>query len=115
MFNLDTRGDVRRVLGKGYDGIYADAWGRQKVVNDFSIVHGVFTYEITNKKWIEHIDGIEVPKTNCTSVNGMLQIQSNNATTTLTSRRHPRYQPNRGHLYSTSVILDNANTTNGKM
>lgn len=109
-------GEDRRLLGKGTDGIYADAWGRQKVVNDFSLAHGVFTFEVPKKLWIENHNNIEqLLPINATSVNGALKLISGGTSTRLTRKRHTRYQPNRGHLYSSSVFLDNSTRTNGKL
>lgn len=116
MFTTDTRGNQLRLLGVGDNmGLYSDAWGRQKVVNDFSQFHGVFTFDVPDKMWVEYTDGVEVVKTNCTSVNGALKVASDAGNTLLMSKRHPRYQPNRGMLYSTAIFLDNATTSNGKL
>jgi hypothetical protein len=115
MYSQDARGEQRRLLGRGDDGIFDDAWGRQKIVFDHSLFHGVFTYDIPNVLWIEYFNGIEQPKANATSVNGMLKLVSNGGSSFLMGKRHPRYQPNRGHLYSTAFNLDNATMTNGKL
>lgn len=83
-----------------------DAWGRNKVANDKSLFHGMFTYDVPNRMWIEGYNGVEQPiKVNATSEDGMLKIVSNNGNVGVRSKRHPRYQPNRGHLYSSSMIL----------
>jgi hypothetical protein len=92
-----------------------DAWGRNKVVTDYSMFHGIFTFDVPNKLWIEYYNGVEQVKTNATSVNGMLNLVSNGGSTYLMSKRHPRYQPNRGMLYSNSQLLDGATPTNGKL
>ena len=92
-----------------------DAWGRAKTMNDFSQFHGVFTFDVPDKMWIEYTDDVEVSKTNCTSVNGALRVASDAGNTKLVSKRHPRYQPNRGMLYSTAIFLDNATIANGKL
>lgn len=86
-----------------------DAWGKAKVVNDFSLFHGLWTVDVPDVMWIEYIDGVESPKTNATSIDGQLSVTSNGGTVSLTSKRHPRYQPNRGLLYSSSVRLPNKN------
>lgn len=91
-----------------------DAWGKNKMVQDSSLFHGVFTYDVPARMWIEHINRIEQPtKVNCVSEDGMLKISSNGSNAGLRSKRHPRYQPNRGHLYSTSMIFPNP-TADGK-
>jgi len=93
-----------------------DAWGRSKSVKDYSMFHGMFTFEVPDEMWIEYANGAEVPKTNATSVNGELQLVSNgNASSMLMSKRHPRYQPNRGFLYSDSGFVKNATSSNGKL
>lgn len=115
MFSQDTRGDQRRLLGLGDDGIYADAWGRQKMILDHSLFHGVWTFDVPDVLWLEYYNGVEIPKTNAISKNSMLQLVSNGGDTYLMSKRHPRYQPNRGHLYSTAFNLDNATMGNGTL
>lgn len=115
MYPQDARGKTRRLLGMGDDGIYSDAWGRQKVITDYSQFHGLFTYYVPNEQWLEYFNGVERTKTNATSSNGELKLISGAGTTTLLAREHPRYQPNRGQLYSNSLWIDNATKTNGKL
>jgi hypothetical protein len=57
--------------------------------------------------WEESINGTrQLIPTNCTSYEGALKItQASGVLTELKSKAHPRYQPNRGHLYSTSIWL----------
>lgn len=103
---------------KGYHNIDHDAWGRPKVINDFSLFHGVFTYSVPNRLWEEFsiaTNGDQTPLTsvgtNVSSVDNMLEVRSGttaNQGAGINSKRHPRYQPNRGHLYSTACILPNA-------
>ena len=102
------RGYKQQVLGIG--DLVLDAWGRQKIINDHSMVHGVWTYEVSSRMWIERLDGSDIAiETNFTSENGMLKcIGADGELRYLHSRRHPRYQPNRGHLYSSSMILPDA-------
>ena len=87
-----------------------DAWGRNKTISDVSLFHGIFTFSVPREMWIEYVDMIEQSTfTNFTSSNGRLKIQgANGHTNFLMSKRHPRYQPNRGHLYSTAMILPDA-------
>lgn len=85
-----------------------DAWGRLKTVTDRSLFHGMFTYNVPVKVWEEDFNGTIQPATLATSVDGELHLVSGNTVlddTTLRSFRHPRYQPNRGHLYSSSIFL----------
>jgi hypothetical protein len=101
----------------GLNDLIKDAWGRQKVVIDFSLFHGVWTYDVPDRLWEEQsIAGstytpLTATGTLATSVDNMLEVSSGivaNNGTVLFSKRNPRYQPNRGHLYSTSVVLPNA-------
>lgn len=116
MYSQDKRGDQRRLLGIGDDGIYADAWGRQKVVHDHSVFAAIFSQKSALSRWIEYINGVEqFTNTNVDIVNGELVVSSNGASTFFMSKRNPKYQGNRGHLYSNSVIIKNATSTNGKL
>ena len=99
-----------RTLGES--GITLDAWGRQKVINDYSVLHGLFTYNVPNRLWEENAMDAALAYTPlastgvlATSEDGALKLSSGttaNNGCALMSKRHPRYQPNRGHLYSTA-------------
>jgi hypothetical protein len=100
------------ILGQGE--LTVDAWGRQKVSEDYSMFHGMFTYDIPPSMWLLYENGTELltlsSSTRNGSVDGALSITSGAVTgdiSLLTTRRHPRYQPNRGLLYSSSVFLPN--------
>lgn len=91
-----------------------DAWGKNKVSNDYSLLHGMATFDISPKVWYVDEDGIELPLANYStrviSKSGGFQITSgavNGNSSVLRSRLHPRYQPNRGWLFSTAGILPN--------
>jgi hypothetical protein len=87
-----------------------DAWGRPKVVNDVSIFHGMFTYNVPVSTWYELYNQVEQPISNSTSVDGELVIQAGatmSDNTILTTYRNLRYEPNRGFLYSTSAFFNN--------
>ena len=88
-----------------------DAWGRNKVVNDDSIFHGMFTYNVPVQTWYETINGvISTTATNCTSVDGALNVVAGatlNDDTYLRSYMNPRYEPNRGAIYSTAGWITN--------
>lgn len=99
-------GNVQPILGRG--DLTLDAWGRQKVVNDESLFHGMFTYSIPPTRWFESVNGVEQTSFSAaTSVNSKLNLTSSSNTVNLQSFRYPRYQPNRGILYSNSVFLPN--------
>jgi len=90
-----------------------DAWGKPKVTIDNSLFHGMFTYNVPVTVWSEEINGLDNLTgtfVNSTSVNGKLNLTSGagaNDTAYLRTFRNPRNEPNRGHLYSTSVFLPN--------
>ena len=84
-----------------------DAWGRQKAVIDRSLFHGLFTFNVPVTTWYETInDSISSTITNCTSVDGALKVLSGATAaddTYLRTYKNPRYEPNRGMLYSTAM------------
>lgn len=87
-----------------------DAWFRHKSVIDHSIIHGMFTFNVPADKWYESIDDVEQTSfVSAQSVNGKLQLSSGalNEKRMLRTFRNPRYQPNRGHLFSCSTYLPN--------
>jgi hypothetical protein len=87
-----------------------DAWGRPKVVNDVSLFHGMFTYNVPITQWYERLNDVEQAFSNATSADGALELLAGatlNDKTNLRTFRNLRYEPNRGHLYSTSVLLPN--------
>lgn len=88
---------IASVLGLGDMG--ADVWGTQRVVNDFSLYHGLWTFDIPASQWFMYENGTQVyTSTNIVSSNGAAQITADATKTTalLESRECPRYQPNRG-------------------
>lgn len=86
-----------------------DAWYRAKAVHDNSIIHGMFTFNIPVPTWKEAIDEVEQTSfVNATSVNGKMHLTSAGVldqSIKLETFRNPRYEPNRGHLYSISAFL----------
>lgn len=88
-----------------------DAWGRAKTIKDNSIFHGMFTFNVPVSTWYETINSvISSTITNCISDNGALKVlagASLNDDTYLRSFRCPRYEPNRGALYSTAGWIVN--------
>jgi hypothetical protein len=86
-----------------------DAWGRPKVILDRSLFHALFTYDIPKRLFRTLENDVEVTSsTAATSVDGMLKMNSAGLTSVeVSSYRHPRYQPNRGILYSSSWIFPN--------
>jgi hypothetical protein len=91
----------------------SDAWFRQKFVTDDSILHGMFTYNIPSDTWFEMIDDVEQASfVSALSVDGKLHLSSGalNEKRQLRTFRHPRYEPNRGHIYSNSAIFPGASS-----
>ena len=87
-----------------------DAWGRPKTITDESLFHGMFTYNVPVTRWSERFNGSITPITNCTSVDGALSVIAGatlNDKTYLRTYRNPRYEPNRGAIYSTAGWFDN--------
>lgn len=88
-----------------------DAWGRAKAVNDNSIFHGMFTRNIPVSTWYETIkDVVQQQPSNCSSLHGALEVTAGTNVgdyTYLRSYRHPRYEPNRGAIYSTAGWIKN--------
>lgn len=95
----------------GMGDLTLDAWGTQKTSFPASLFHGMFTYDVPPKMWFIYEDGVQVNNslsTGAASTDGALVIDSTGfSTVSVESRRHPRYQPNRGHLYSSSIFLPN--------
>ena len=102
-----------------------DAWGRPKVINDFTLFSALWTFNVTNRDWI-HMTAPKtpgypyteiaggIPKDNSnkyiSSKNGYLSVVSDGTNNThCQSKRHIRYQPNKGYLYSSAHILPNPN------
>lgn len=99
----------------GTNMLSLDAWGRQKIYQDYSILHGMFTFNVPVSTWKEIYNDVEQAITIATSVNGHLSMKAGanlNDENILCTFRNPRYRPNKGHLYSTAVILPNL-TANG--
>lgn len=103
-----AREEVFSTLGKG--DLVSDAWGVQKVSTPFSLFHGMWTYDIPPSMWHMYENGTQVySSTDITSTNGHAKLltTATNTTLLLESRECPRYQPNRGHLFSTALWLPN--------
>lgn len=92
-----------------------DAWGRMKVINDHSIFTGMWTFSIPNRVWLQnndtgagYVEQSAIDNSLVKSTGGHLQVTGNLTTDVmLLSKRHPRYQPNKGLLYSPAIILPN--------
>lgn len=94
-----------------------DAWGRNKVIVDRSLVHSMFTYSVPANIWKEEFKGVEIPITEARSKNGMLELTAGATlgdSTRLSTFRSPRYQPNRGQIYSSSIICPNPDSNSSR-
>lgn len=96
-----------QLLGKG--DLVTDAWGVQKMSLPYSLFHGMWTFDIPQSMWFRYEDGVQVyTSTNITSVGGVVKLSTIGKTSVLLeSRETPRYQSNRGHLFSTAGWLPN--------
>ncbi|MDB4312173.1 hypothetical protein N9937_01960 [bacterium] len=94
----------------GVGDLTTDAWGVQKVSLPHSIFHGMWTFDIPQSMWFMYENDVQVyTSTNIVSSGGaaVLTADATNSSVILESRECPRYQPNRGHLFSTAVICPN--------
>lgn len=105
----------------GTNDLCIDAWGRQKVVNDLTLFSGMWSFNVPNRQWVAYHMDVTAPQlgfievgaiptdntgSHVKSINGMLKVSSDSDYQIhLQSKRHMRYQPNKGYLYSTAVIL----------
>ena len=109
----DVTGDIN---SSGLTRYSMDAWGRPKSVVDYSLFSATWTFGIPVKIWEEYtFDGVTwTPHVGFTSSNAndsMLTVQSGTTVghgTTVATKTYIRYQPNKGHLYSTAVTCPNA-------
>lgn len=91
----------------GVGDLTTDAWGVQKVSLPVSLFHGLWTFDVPASMWFMYHNGAQVySSSNITSASGAgrLGTSATNADLVLESRECPRYQPNRGHLFSTALI-----------
>lgn len=99
---------AQRLLGEG--DLRGDAWGIQKVSLPHSVFHGLFTFDVPPSQWFMYHNGVQVyESTKVTSADGSLSVVADAAIpiAEAVSRATPRYQPNRGHLYSTALWMPN--------
>lgn len=96
-----------------------DAWGRAKTITDYSLFGGLWSLSVPNRVWLQYndigagsIEQTQIDNTLIQSKHGHLLVTGNSVTDVyLRSRRHPRYQANRGLLYSSALILPNPTYT----
>ena len=93
----------------------SDAWGIPKVSLPHSLFHGLFTFDIPAAQLFMFHGATQVyTSSNIVSTNsaGVVAANATQPSVTLQSRMCPRYQPNRGHLYSTALWCP-SKTANG--
>ena len=91
-------------LGSG--DLTEDAWGVQKMSLPFSLYHGMWTFDIPASLFFMYENGTQVyTSTNIVSTGGaaVLTAAAGKTPVLLEGREAPRYQPNRGHLFSTAL------------
>jgi hypothetical protein len=94
----------------GVGDITADAWGVQKMSLPYSLFHGMWTFDIPASMWFMYENGTQVyTSTAIVSAGGaaVLTTSAAKAALILEGRVAPRYQPNRGHLFSTALWCPN--------
>ena len=90
----------------GTNELVTDAWGVQKMSLPYSLFHGMWTFDIPASMWFMYENGTQVyTSTNIVSTGGaaVLTTSAAKAALILEGRVAPRYQPNRGHLFSTAL------------
>lgn len=95
---------ISGALGAG--DLTLDAWGVQKMSLPYSIFHGMWTFDIPPSMWFMYENGVQVyTSTNIVSSGGAAVLTTSATKTALImeGRECPRYQPNRGHLFSTAL------------
>jgi len=98
--------NVQVTTNGAFGDITADAWGIPKVSLPYSLFHGLWTFDVPATQWFMFHGATQVyTSSNIVSTNSAAQITANAAqpSVTMQSRDCPRYQPNRGHLYSTAL------------
>lgn len=97
-----------------------DFFLRPKTYQDCSLFQGSWPFDVPNETWRINEGGsyliINETSTNVTSENGRLQVDSGTTAsdnTFIKSRRSPRFQHNRGHIFSTFLGMPNK-TNNGR-
>jgi hypothetical protein len=98
---------VESYPANSFGDLTADAWGVPKVSLPHSLSHGMWTFDVPAAHWFVYENGTQVyTSTDITSTGGAAKLLTTAAkhTLLLEGRECPRYQANRGHLFSTAVI-----------
>jgi len=95
--------DLGLLVKVGAGDLTLDAWGVNKVSMPISLFHGLWTFDIPQSQWFMYENGTQVySSTNIVSTGGIAELTADATKTSvmMESRECPRYQPNRGHLFS---------------
>lgn len=106
----EVHNEVVDVAKIGSGELTNDAWGLPKFSLPLSLSHGLWTFDIPATTWFMYENGTQVyTSTNIVSSNSAAQLtaDSTNTTVLMEGRECPRYQPNRGHLFSTALWCPN--------
>jgi len=106
---------VEAYPANAFGDLTADAWGVPKVSVTHSVFHGLWTFDVPPSQWFMYENGAQVyTSTHIISENseGVVRTSAAKSTVLMESRATPRYQPNRGHLYSTALWCP-SKTANG--
>ena len=100
-----------------FGDLNSDVWGYPIRSERVSLFHGLWTFDIPQSMWLVYEDDTEIVPASVTGVAstngaGVLDTGAGGAGTfssvLLTSKRHPRYQPNRGHHFATALLCPDA-------
>ena len=113
---VDGAVSIAASTNPSYGSILADAWGVLKTSHPESLFHGKWTFDIDPANWFMYENGTQVyTSTNITSTNSAAKLVTDvtNTSVMMESRECPRYQANRGHLFSTALWCP-SKTNDGK-
>lgn len=110
---------TQKTIILGVNDLATSAWGEQIVAKKLSLGRGLFTYTVPPQTWKKEINGAEVLDTSANafifSDNGRLKVTASSGNRySCRTKRHYRYQPDRGQQYSDAVWLGGT-LTNGKL
>ena len=116
---MDYTFEGKPYIRTGVGNAYAqDAWGRPKAVHDYSIFSATWTFNVPSRVWeevswdyVNEVPQLQPTFSKVSSRLNMLSVLSGTSTgngTVARSRKFMRYQPNRGQLFSTAIIVPDA-------
>jgi len=97
-----------------------DVWGTPMRTEKLSLFHGIWSFNVSPRFWIVDENDVELDRsdasTKVTASNGVVDVASgstNGNNATLRGKRHPRYQPNRGHELAGTFAFPSSTQTGG--